>query len=722
MALSVSTAPNGSSFVTGFFSSPTLTVGTTTLTSSGGRDILVIKYDPDGIVEWAKSFGGTTDDAGNSICTDGSGNCYLTGYFNSTMFTVGTTTLTNAGGNSDLFVIKLNGSGNPQWALSSGGTSEEVGTGVSVDALGNSFVTGFFDSPAITFDNTTLTNSGGRDLFVVKFNSTGMESWAKNPTGVGNEAGEGIKVDAFGNCFVTGYFNSPSLLFGTTTLTSAGDDQIFLAKYDASGNAVWAKGAGGTTYEYGKAIDIDLKGNIFVAGYFGSPSITFGTTTLNNSGSGDMFLVKYDSLGAVKWAKKAGGPANELAYGVSVDPLGNCFVIGSYRSSTLTIGTTVLTNVDNSTSTSDVFIAKYDSLGVPGWAKTAGGTDTEIGYGVSAGGTGNCVIAGYYRSASISFGTIVLGSGGNYDLFVAKLSSICNLSPPAICLVTVDSASKHNNIIWDKTPYTNVDSFIVYREISTNQYKRIGAVSPDSLSLFVDTVETKYFPNSGNPNSGTYRYKLQLRDTCGNYSALSAFHNTIFMTNTNGTFSWPQLYTIENGPNPVNDYVLMRDNLNNGTWIPVNSVAGTQQSVTDPNYATWSATANWRISTNWNISCVPTSKYPDPMGTIKTTKSNTFKTGVVSLNEVSVENRISVSPNPSGGVFTVQWLMADGSSPLAISHKPSIIRIYNMLGQLMYSEVILENGKEMKVDLPKGVYQLQLENRGTRVCKKIIIQ
>lgn len=200
--------------------------------------------------------------------------------------------------------------------------------------------------------------------------------------------------------------------------------------------------------------------------------------------------------------------------------------------------------------------------------------------------------------------------------------NILNL-PPAICLVTVDSASKHNNIVWDKTGFSSaVDSFIIYREIITNSYQQVGAVHFDSLSIFEDTVTVKYFPNTGNPNAGTYRYKLAVRDTCGNISAMGPYHNTIFMTNNSGTFSWPQLYTIEGSSNPVSNYELWRDDLNTGTgWHVVNSVAGTQQLITDPNYSSYSATANWRIQTNWTLSCTPTYvKDPVPMGTIKTTK------------------------------------------------------------------------------------------------------
>src|ERR1051326_278287 len=125
---------------------------------------------------------------------------------------------------------------------------------------------------------------------------------------------------------------------------------------------------------------------------------------------------------------------------------------------------------------------------------------------------------------------------------------LASIPQPFICMVTVDSLSQYNVIMWDKTSYNYTDTFIVCREITTNNYLRIGTVPYDSLSEFIDTVRTKYFPNTGDPNAGTYRYKIKVNDSCGTDSTGSTFspyHNTIFMTNNNGNFSW-QFYTIEN--------------------------------------------------------------------------------------------------------------------------------------------------------------------------------
>lgn len=225
---------------------------------------------------------------------------------------------------------------------------------------------------------------------------------------------------------------------------------------------------------------------------------------------------------------------------------------------------------------------------------------------------------------------------------------------PSICMVTVDSTSENNLIIWDKTAYQNVDSFIIHREVGLNNYQPIASIPYDSMSLFVDTVRTKYFPNTGDPNAGTYKYKLQIRDSCGGLSPLGQDHNTIFIINNSGTFSWPQLYLIGGSANPVNNYLLMRDNLSNGNWTIVNSVTGSQQTVTDPQYTTYQSTASWRVETQWSISCSPTKANPSAQS-FNTSHSNIFSF-VNSVNDFYNNPSVTISPNPFSEIATLQIL------------------------------------------------------------------
>ena len=247
---------------------------------------------------WAKSAVGSKNDNGQSIAVDASGNLYITGVFSSSTITFGTTTLTN-NGYENIFIVKYDASGNVVWAKSAGGSSYDYGVGISVDASGNSYITGYFSSPTIIFDTITLTNKNNTgnttDIFIAKYDVQGNVIWAKSVGGTGNDMGQGISIDASGNSYITGYFSSPTITFGLTTLSNNGSDNIFIAKYDTSGNVVWAKSAGESYSDVGYSISVDANGNSYITGYFSSPTITFGSDTLSNNGSGNIFIAKLAS-------------------------------------------------------------------------------------------------------------------------------------------------------------------------------------------------------------------------------------------------------------------------------------------------------------------------------------------------------------------------------------------------------------------------------------------
>ena len=410
----------GNSYVTGSFSSSLFTVGTTTLTNSGGIDFFVAKYDPSGNLLWASGATGSSNDGGNGIALDSHGNVYIAGSSNSSKLTIGTTTLTLKG-YDDIFIAKYDASGNLKWAKSAGGTSNELGLSVSLDANENAYLTGYFASTSLAIGTNTLTNAGGNDLFVAKYDSLGNVLWAKGLGGSANEQGSGIATDASGNSYITGSFASTSLTVGTTTLTNNGGLDFFIAKFDPSGNALWAQGAVGSSNDGGNGIALDAHGNPYVAGSSNSSSITFGSTTLTLKTYDDAFIVKYDVAGNVKWAGSAGGYQDDLALGVSIDPKGNAYLTGYFASSTLFAGSSTLTNAF--AGSNDFFLIKYDSLGNVLAAQSAGGNNDDRGTSVSTDAAGNAYVTGYFTSASISFGTTTLTNSGTISVLVAKYGS-----------------------------------------------------------------------------------------------------------------------------------------------------------------------------------------------------------------------------------------------------------------------------------------------------------
>ncbi len=293
-----------------------------------------------------------------------------------------------------------------------------------------------------------------------------------------------------------------------------------------------------------------------------------------------------------------------------------------------------------------------------------------------------------------------IGTGYDAATWTKDFYEFNPITAPSICLVTVDSLSQHNVIVWDKTQYSHVDSFIVYREYTTNNYVQIGAVPYDSLSQFIDTVRVKYFPITGDPNTTSYRYKLQIRDSSGNYSELGLYHNTVHMLNTGGNFSW-NFYDIENNPNPVTFYILKRDNLSNGNWITVAGVSGTQNSITDTQYATYQNTGAWRVETQWSISCTPTRVDQNVMTTISTSRSNLLTTNVTGINEAAVNNGTTIFPNPFSSSTTLQTNQVLANATLAVynSYGQEVKQLRNISGH----EINIERG-----ELPGGLYFIRL--------------
>ena len=424
----IATDANGNVLVTGVFNSPTITFGTVTLTTGS---FFIVKYDASGNVLWAKSAGEQSQCYSRSIATDANGNVLVIGHFTSPTITFGTTTLINTNAFSDIFIVKYDANGNVLWAKSASGKTQDTGIGITTDANGNILVTGGFTSSTITFGITTLSNAdtslGGADIFIVKYDTNGNVLWAKSAGGNYSEFGTSVATDANGNVLVTGFFSSDTITFGIDTLTNAGANDIFVVKYNASGNMLWAKSAGGIEAENSGTIATDINANVLLTGSFFSQTITFGTITLTNVGGFDIFIVKYDASGNVLWAKSAGGIFQDYGVGIASNVDGDVLLTGSFANPAITFGTTTLTNAGNNYDY-DIFIVKYDASGNELWAKSAGGIGNDYSYGIATDANGNVLVTGEFKNPTITFGATTLTNNGVADLYVAKLSSITGIA------------------------------------------------------------------------------------------------------------------------------------------------------------------------------------------------------------------------------------------------------------------------------------------------------
>ncbi len=438
---------SGNTFVTGFFSSPTIVFGTYTLTNTALETIFIVKYDPSGNVLWAKSgAGGISQDRAFSVCTDPSGNSFITGYFLSPSVTFGTYTITNGGAGWAVYLVKFDPTGNVLWAKSAGGWSQDLSYGVSCDPSGNVFMTGQFSSAMITFGTFTLTSGGWNTIFITKYDPNGNVLWAKNAGGTGNDCSTAISIDGAGNSYITGYFWSSSITFGTYTLTNVGCSDLFIVKYDPNGNVLWANNSGGLSCEGSASISSDAVGNTYITGGFnGTSNLIFGTYTLSNVGVQNMFVAKYDTNGNVIWAKSAGGTGGDGGSSISTYT-GGVFVTGYIGSPTIIFGTNTLTPI--ASAIDPMFIAEYDLNGnvICATSLVSGGDDQN---GVCTDKFGNAYIAGDFMANPFIVGTNTLTMTGGEAVFLAKFN----------CQSTVDIQNLNKILISKVFPNPNNGSF-----------------------------------------------------------------------------------------------------------------------------------------------------------------------------------------------------------------------------------------------------------------------
>ena len=370
----IKTDAHGNCYVTGYFDNSAIIIfGSDTLSSAGSSgplNFFIAKYDSLGNVLWAKTANGTINQSmgnGPSINIDVNGNVYVTGTFGNNPI-INTITFSNViltgFGKSDIFIVKYDSSGNVLWAKCVGGSNNDFGTGISLDANGNSYITGYFGSTTLAFDSITVTNNsnGNSIIFVAKYDSLGNVIWAKS-SGTYSCLKPSISIDANGNSYITGFFNTNYAVFGNITLTNVCDESIFIVKFDSLGNVVWAKSAGGVSTDSDEAHSIitDAKGNSYVTGFF-QGMLTFGNTAvLTSTGSLDIFVAKYDSSGNVLWVQKAGGDDNDVGNGISIDANGNSYITGYCYSSYAIFGNSGWANCGN-TNNSIVFVAKLKNV------------------------------------------------------------------------------------------------------------------------------------------------------------------------------------------------------------------------------------------------------------------------------------------------------------------------------------------------------------------------
>ncbi|WBA43977.1 hypothetical protein [Hymenobacter canadensis] len=320
-------------------------------------------------------------------------------------------------------------------ATAAAGSNSTVAA-TAVDAAGDVYLAGNFAN-TVVLGSTSLTSLGSYDVFVAKFTpATNQFAWAQRAGGPGYDIATALAVNGPA-VYVAGHFGSPTVGFGSTTLTNAdattGTYDAFVAKLadaGSSGGFAWAQRAGGTDTDFATALAVNGPA-VYVAGAFGSPTAGFGSALLSNASiSYDAFVAKLTDAGPTgdfAWAQRAGGPGYDFASALAVNGSG-VYVAGAFAGPTASFGSTTLANAGGY----DAFVAKLADAGSSGgfaWAQGAGGSGNDIARALAIGGPA-VYVAGEFGSPTASFGATFLtnaGAGtGTADAFVGKLADAGN--------------------------------------------------------------------------------------------------------------------------------------------------------------------------------------------------------------------------------------------------------------------------------------------------------
>lgn len=374
--------------------------------------------------KWANSAYGEYHDRATSVKTDKSGNVYIAGHFYSSELIFDTITLVNNGssGSNDIFLVKYNSDGDLLWAKNFGNTSMDQANAIAIDSIGNIYITGSFIGETITFDSITISSNGWNEVYIVKLNSSGDVIWAKSAGGSRTDIGKSIATDNSGNVYVTGVFGSTVMYFESDSLLSftgypGPPYDIFFSKYDSNGNLVWIKRIGGNGDDDSFSVSSDNNGNIYLAGSFYSSALYFESDSIEKQyGQSDFYIIKYSSLGNVDWANSGGGDSTDIATSVVADNLGNVYLGGCYKSPIFYYNGNVLINENSYTS--DIFTIKYSHSGIPIWGNSIGMYDNEYLNSLSIGPSESVILSGYFVSNSIVFGLDTLKNQGSSDILL----------------------------------------------------------------------------------------------------------------------------------------------------------------------------------------------------------------------------------------------------------------------------------------------------------------
>lgn len=669
------------------------TIGSHQNTHAGGYDAYLVKFNSNGVRQWATYYGGNGNEEGRACCTDPSGNVFLAGNTDSNIGSVigtpGSHQSTFSGGVAkDAFLVKFDSNGLRVWGTYYGGLSDDRGYSCATDAIGNVYLAGQTQSNtgmgiASSGAHQTIYGGGTYNAFLVKFNSVGIRQWGTYYGGTGYDVGLDCETDASGNVYLAGYCSSTT---GTIIATSSSHQLIyggggsdgFLVKFNTNGVRQWGTYYGGNGGDLGYSCATDAFGNIYLSGKTdtnsGTTIATIGSHQSNHAGGvNDAFLVKFNSSGVRLWGTYYGGTGGDYGQTCSTDLAGNVYLAGYTSSSTGNgIATTSALQNTYGGGVFDAFLVKLNSSGVRQWSTYYGGTGFDYAWSCYTDVSYNIYLVGYTSSSSstvIATGgshQSIFGGGTNSDGFLVKFRECDSIYP----LINT------NNPICIGTTlnFTTTTS-----STATLNYYWNG---PNS---FTSNIQNPSINNVQLNNSGTYSVTVNDGEGCNTETAVI---NVI--VNTTPTISITSSNSVICGPPFQGTATLNAGGANSYTW---NTSASSFSIAVSP-----STTTSYTVTGTDINGC---------MNTAAITQSVSLCTIISDFNQPYAEPKIY--PNPTTGIFYI-FLPNDTQLEITNTIGQSLLIEYKMKG---FHQFDLSNKRD-------GLYFISISGNDRKYLLKLI--
>lgn len=675
--------------------------------------------------DWGKTIHGIGYGSLKGLCTtvDFKGNIFAVGSFSKPKIILGTDTISSPHQFNSMLLVKYDRQGNYKWSRHASSYINANVTGVKMraDNVGNILIAGYFNGDSMLIGNVKLTNLNYsyHEIFIAKYDTAGILLWAKAIHGNYEDYLAGMDIDSSGNIYIAGDFQSSVLNIGSLQLANPyiqNSSTFFIAKLDASGNAVWAKKVGPSSwpgYVTAKDLSVDEVGNIYTAGLFTYDSLKFENFTIRNPAKQYFakFFVKYDPTGHVKWAKCAPDSSNIgwRSLNVLCDKNKHVYLSGQFQNSFIAFSGDTLRRVggenmfifqfdtagqvnwsrrngvnnvdvihssavdslsnfyitgefDNilyfgsdtlDPSLSRFFVVKFDVNGSPLWAQSAKSGYFCSGNGITINKAGNAIITGYYYGATMIFGKDTLMNPVNYNYFISQLSFI-TVSPRKASICIGDS--------------------ILLNSRGATSYLWIPG---SGLSSVTDSSVV-----ASPPVTTTYEVK-------GTIDGFTSRGSVVIQVNPKPGI--PFINLMNDSVLNTNSFSSANQWFRNDTLIP--GAYFSQYLIPQP--VLYQQCFKLRKTNNYGCMAF----------------SDTLCVSVVGINENFSEKDLEIYPNPSSDFVTITF--ADNTSETSLN-------IYNSMGEMVYYQTF--TGKNLKVIFEgnPGLYLFQLRQQNKIMSRNII--